>query len=126
RRSVLRDLKLNGRGLELISPDVRAFVPQPEGLGLVLYADPARTAEGLVARSRSDARAYPAFDRKVRSLASFVAHLNVAPPPDISSPALGDAVTGVKLARLLRGLGAARGVREAMRVLPMPVADFVE
>jgi len=126
RRSVVRDLKLTRHGLGLISPEVRAFVPQREGPALVLHADPTRTAEGLARWSRADARTYPEFDRKLRALSSFVAHLNVALPPDISSPALGDAVTGIRLARALRGLGAGRGVREAMRVLPMPVADFVE
>jgi phytoene dehydrogenase-like protein len=125
RRSVARDLRLSRFGVELVSPDVRAYVPQPGGDALVLYSDAARTATGLAKWSRADANAYPAFDRKLRALASFVAHMQVAMPPDLSSLGLGDAVTGIKLARALRGLGKGPHVREALRVLPMPVADLV-
>ena len=125
RRSVARDLGLARFGVELIAPDVRVYAPSPGGGAVTLYADPTRTATGIAAQSRRDAEAYPAFDRKVRALASFVAHLQVALPPDIPGPALKDAVTGMKLARALRGLGPPRNVREALRVLPMPVADLV-
>jgi phytoene dehydrogenase-like protein len=126
RRSVHRDLRLARHGVELVSPDVRAFAPQPDGGALTLYADPVRTAEGIRRRSEADARAYPSFDRKLRALASFVAYLHVALPPELSSPSLADALTGIRLARAIRGLGGGRNVREALRVLPMPVADLVE
>jgi len=126
RRSVFRDLRLSRHGVQLVSPDVRAFAPQPGGRGLTLYADPGRTAEAIGQRSLADAEAYVPFDRKLRALASFVAHLNVATPPDLSSPSLADALTGIRLARAIRGLGGGRNVREALRVLPMAVADFME
>jgi phytoene dehydrogenase-like protein len=125
RRAVARDLRLSRLGVELVSPDVRAYVPRRDGKPIVLHRDAAKTAAGLREVSRADADAYPPFDRKLRALASFVAHLQVALPPDLSSLALGDAVTGIKLARALRGLGKAPEVREALRVLPMPVADLV-
>src|SRR5205823_11296076 len=126
RRSVFRDLRLSRHGVQLVSPDVRAFAPQPGGGGLTLYADPGRTAEAIGQWSLADAEAYVPFDRKLRALASFVAHLNVATPPDLSSPSLADALTGIRLARAIRGLGGGRNVREALRVLPMAVADFME
>ena len=125
RRSVVRDLRLSRFGVELISPDVRVHALHPDGRAVTLYADPSRSAAAIGRWSRRDAESYPAFDRKLRALASFMAHLQVAPPPHIPDPALKDAVTGMKLARALRGLGPARNVREALRVLPMPVADLV-
>jgi phytoene dehydrogenase-like protein len=45
-------------------------------------------------------------------------------PPDIRSPGLGDALGGLKLGRMFRGLGRGDG-RTITRVLPMAVADFV-
>jgi phytoene dehydrogenase-like protein len=125
RRSVVRDLRLARHGLRLIEPEVRAFVPGRDGKGLTLWADPSRTVRELAAISPADAEAFPRFDRKVRSLASFMARLHAMSPPDVSRPSLRDAAKGLGLVRALRGLGGAAQTREALRVLPMPVADFV-
>jgi phytoene dehydrogenase-like protein len=124
RRSVVRDLGLLGRGLELIRPDVRTFAPQPDGRALTLWSDVSRTASGLRGWSSADAEAYPAFDARIRSLASFLAYLAVSTPPDIRSPSVQDAIMGLKLARAFQGLGP-RARREALRALPMAVADLV-
>ena len=121
---VVRDLELARHGLRLISPSVRVFAPQPDGPPLTLWADPARTAQELRDWSAGDAEAYPRFDRKVRALASFVAHLQASTPPDLKKPSAGDAFGGLRLARAFRGLGK-KGTRELLRVLPMAVADFV-
>ena len=125
RASVVRDLRLREHGLRLIEPDVRAFVPGRDGPGLTLWSDPRRTARDLATVSPADAKAFPGFDRKVRSLASFMARLHAMTPPDVARPALRDAVKGVGLVRALRGLGGPAHAQEALRVLPMPVADFV-
>jgi len=125
RSSVVRDLRLTAHGLRTIRPDVRAFAPQPDGRSITLWANAAATANELRAWSSKDADAYPRFDRKVRALASFLAYLHAATPPDIESPSLADALAGMKLGRALRGLGGAGHTREALRVLPMAVADLV-
>jgi phytoene dehydrogenase-like protein len=125
RRSVVRDLDLARHGLELFQPEVRVFAPQPDGGGLTMWGDPARTATELGARSARDAAAYPAFHRKVRALASFLAHLHASTPPDLAAPTMADALTGLRLGRAARGLGSRANTREAIRVLPMAVADFV-
>src|SRR5207244_12104938 len=44
---------------------------------------------------------------------------------DLRSPSVADALTGLDLVRAIKGLGGKRQVREALRVLPMPVAEFV-
>jgi phytoene dehydrogenase-like protein len=49
--------------------------------------------------------------------------LHASTPPDTKSPGLADAVSGLLLGRHLRGLGR-DGLRTALRVLPLPVADF--
>jgi phytoene dehydrogenase-like protein len=124
RPSVIRDLSLTSHGLELLRPEVRAFAPQPDGSALTLWGDVRRTAEEIRPRSAKDAEAYPAFDRRVRTIASFLAYLNAAAPPDIETPTLADAIAGLRLGRAFRRLGPKAG-RETIRVLPMPVADLV-
>src|SRR5437763_1963082 len=88
---VVRDLGLEAHGLRLRRPRVRALGLDPEGGGVVLHHDPRRTVEALRARSPADARAFPAFDARVRSVASFLAHLAAATPPDVEEPSISDA-----------------------------------
>ena len=124
RPSVVKDLDLRSHGLRLVAPDVRVFAPQPDGRAVTLWADQARTVEALRAWSAHDADGYPGFDRLVRALGRFLAELAAQTPPDIRSPGLGDALTGLKLGRTFRGLGK-HDARTILRVLPMAVADFV-
>jgi len=124
RPSVVRDLRLAEHGLELLRPEARAFAPRAEGGSITLWGDPARTADELRSTSPHDAAAYVEFDRKVRALSSFMAHLHAAIPPDLKKPSVGDAVSGLRLVRAFRKLGT-RASREILRVLPMAVADFV-
>jgi phytoene dehydrogenase-like protein len=124
RKSVIDDLGLIRHGLVLIEPSVRVFAPQPEGPAITLWSDVQKTASGLRERSAADAQAYPMFDKKVRSLSSFVAHLNVVTPPDVKSPTFADAIVGLKLGKAFKDLGPKAG-REITRSLPMALADFV-
>jgi phytoene dehydrogenase-like protein len=124
RRSVIEDLGLERHGFVLIDPPVRVFAPQPDGSGLTLWADPARSAEDLRARSPHDAEAYPRFDARVRALASFLAYLYASTPPDVKGPSFADAVSGVRIGNAFRRLGR-RASREATRAMPMAIADYV-
>jgi phytoene dehydrogenase-like protein len=125
RKTVVDQLNLRRHGFEPIEPDVRVFAPQPDGApALTLWSDAARTAAELRSTSSKDADAYPVFDRKVRSVASFLAYLNVATPPDVKNLAFADLLTGLRAGRAFRELGA-RAARETTRVLPMAAADLV-
>jgi phytoene dehydrogenase-like protein len=124
RPSIIRDLELRRHGLRLAAPDIRVFAPQRDGRAVTLWNDEARTVESLRAWSAADADHYPDFDRLVRSLGRFLGELAGQTPPDIRSPGLGDALTGLRLGRTFRGLGR-RDAHTILRVLPMAVADFV-
>jgi len=124
RRSVIHDLGLVRQGLVTVEPGVRVFAPQPEGPPLTLWSDAARTADELRVRSPADAEAYPGFDKKVRSLASFLSYLHAITPPDVKDPSLADALNGLKLGNAFRRLGKRPG-REATRAIPMAIADYV-
>jgi phytoene dehydrogenase-like protein len=124
RRSVIEDLGLVRHGLVMVEPAVRVFAPQPDGPPLTLWADAARTAKEFRERSAADADAYPAFDKKIRSLASFLSYLHAITPPDVKNPSMADAMNGLKLGNAFRRLGKRPG-REATRALPMAIADYV-
>jgi phytoene dehydrogenase-like protein len=119
RADVVRDLDLESHGLEIIEPEVAAFAPSADGPGLTLWRDPVRTAKEL-----RDGDAFVAFDRKIRSMAGFVARMQATEPPDLASLSLADAGTGLTLLNGLRRLGGPQ-VRETLRVMPMSVADLV-
>ncbi len=125
RASVAKDLKLASFGYATIVPDVRMFAPQPDGSAVTFWGDAGRTADELRVRNTHDAEAYLLFDKKVRSFASFLAHINAVTPPDPKSPSLADAIMGLKLGKAFKDLGAKTG-REAIRALPMAVADLVQ
>jgi phytoene dehydrogenase-like protein len=125
RASVVKDLKLERFGYRTVSPAARLHAPTPDGSAVTFWADAARTAEELRPRGEADARAYVEFDRKVRAIASFLAYVAVATPPDPKSPSLADAIMGLKLGKAFRDLGGRTG-REAIRALPMAVADLVQ
>ena len=125
RRDVVEDLRLESHGFQAIEPDVVAFAPSADGPGLTLWRDPVRTATELRERPHPrDAEAFLAFDGKIRSLAAFVARMQETEPPDLQSPSLSDAGTGLTLLNSLRQLGREE-IRETLRALPMSVADFV-
>ncbi|MGH2636174.1 MAG: phytoene desaturase family protein [Actinomycetota bacterium] len=124
RRSVIEDLGLVRRGLVTVDPPVRVFAPQPDGPALTLWADASRTATELRERSEADAQAYPGFDRRIRSLASFLSYLHAITPPDVKNPSMVDAMNGLKLGNAFRRLGKKPG-REATRAMPMAIADYV-
>ncbi|MEZ0236084.1 MAG: phytoene desaturase family protein [Actinomycetota bacterium] len=125
RASVVKDLQLSSYGFEAITPAVRMFAPQPDGSAVTFWGDPARTASELRDRSAHDADAFGGFDAKMRSIASFLAYINVATPPDAKSPSIADAMMGLKLGKAFRDLGGKAG-RETIRALPMAVADLVQ
>ena len=125
RASVVKDLKLDRHGLRTVTPDVRVHAPMPDGSSVTFWGDAARTADELRARSEHDAAAYIEFDKKIRAIASFLAYVQVALPPDPKSPSLADAIMGLRLGKKFRDLGAKTG-REAIRALPMAVADLVQ
>lgn len=124
RSSVATTLGLDAHGLRTVAPAARVFAPQPDGTSLTLWADPQRTAADLASRSAVDAAAWPRFDGRVRALAGFLGAIARATPPDVKSPDVRDALTGLGLGRAFRRLGAREG-REATRLIPMAIADMV-
>ena len=70
------------------------FAPPPDGPTLTRWGSAGRTAADLVERSGRDARAYPEFDRRIRTLGRFLSHLHAITPPDVKNPSIADALNG--------------------------------
>jgi phytoene dehydrogenase-like protein len=123
RPSLVRRLALARHGLALIEPETRVFAPLPDGRGLRLCADPARSAEALRPFSARDAGRFPVFDATLRRTARALAGLLAATPPDVDAPAPRDLLPLLGAAVRLRRLGKAEA-RALLRYGPMAVADF--
>ncbi|MFM7719132.1 MAG: phytoene desaturase family protein [Actinomycetota bacterium] len=124
RPSLVATLRLADHGYRPVVPAARVFAPQADGTAITLWADVDRTARELGTREPADAEAWSRVDAEVRGLARFVRAIQASTPPDLESPSLADAMTGLRLGRAFRRLGA-RGGREATRLLPMAVADLL-
>lgn len=120
RPSLLREL---GIALEMSEAEPRVFAPLPDGRGLAIHGDPARTAESISTFSARDAERYPAFHACLTRLAGFVARVLEATPPEIDAPGVSGLVSLARLGLGLRGLGRIDGQR-LLRFGPMAVADF--
>jgi phytoene dehydrogenase-like protein len=125
RDDVIRDLGLGAHGFHPIEPTVVAFAPSTDGPGITLWRNPVRTATELRSGPHPrDAEAYVAFDRRIRPLGEFLSRVHATEPPDLAAPSLADAGGGLTLLNGLRRLGGPQ-IREALRLLPMSVADLV-
>ncbi len=121
---VLRDLRLPTYGLEIVRPDP-GRTALTDGRALSLFAHVRRTAENIRAFSAADAERWPAFCARIADAMRIVAALREREPPRLPSPPLSEmfrlGVLGFRLRRLGR-----RAMVEAMRIVPMSVAELVE
>ncbi len=125
RGSIARDLGLAADGLRLVQPAARATSLRPDGPAITLWADPTRTAADLAPISRRDAAAWPGVDAEVRTLGGVLSRLMSITPPDPSAAVPGDILAALRIGMHLRGLDET-DARSLLRVLPQPIADFLE
>jgi phytoene dehydrogenase-like protein len=122
--SVVRDLELEREGLELIRLDPALVLAAPGGASLPLGRDPAETASAIAPRSRRDAERYPGFVRRAGELAEMVRRLAAAAPPRPGKLGVSAVFEWLRFGWSLRRIGREGG--EALRALPMAIADFLE
>jgi phytoene dehydrogenase-like protein len=125
RAKLVRALDLSRHGLQLIEPEPRVFAPHPDGRGLALFADPARTAAELERFSRRDAARWPEFHASLTRLSAVLGKLLELTPPDAEQPELRDLFPLAGFGWALRRLGRADG-QNLLRWGPMAVADFAQ
>lgn len=121
RAGLVRDL---GLSVEFLEAEPRLYAPGPDGKGLSLFGDPARTAAEIARFSQKDAKAWPEFAACLGRISGVLGKVLAMTPPDIDAPKLRDVFPLLGLGLGFRGLGR----KDATRVLrwgPMAVADFV-
>jgi phytoene dehydrogenase-like protein len=120
---VARELGLAGHGLRLVESDARLTAFAPGQPPLTLWRDAGRTAAELAPHSPSDADGYVAFDVQTRAFARLISRINAMPPPEVGRLRPSDMAGGLGVWLALRRLG--RDAHELLRVLPLPIADYL-
>ena len=124
RPSIVRDMRLESRGVEFITPDPRLVSLSPDGRALAFSSDISRTAEAIRAFSEADAAKYPEFCTVLKALGGLLGELLETTPPSLDGPALGELWDLLKTGRQFRALGRTNSFR-LLRWMPMAAADLV-
>ncbi|MFQ5740546.1 MAG: phytoene desaturase family protein [Acidobacteriota bacterium] len=124
RAGLISSLGLERHGLCFRDDDIPVFAPSLNGAGLLLHRDPEKSRPQISTFSESEAESYLQWRAFLRRIEAFIRGLlNQAPPP-LMTLSRGDVWDLVRRAWRLRRLGK-RDMLEVMRILPMPVADWL-
>ncbi len=124
RADICKDMQLERFGLEMLHPEPRVFAPSLDGRALLLYSDPAKSAQEIAKFSRKDAEKYVEFHGVLGRIACVLSRALVITPPSLDNPTADDIWNLLKTGRQVRSLGK----KEMFRLLrwgPMAVADLV-
>ncbi|HEV2351647.1 MAG TPA: NAD(P)/FAD-dependent oxidoreductase [Terriglobia bacterium] len=124
RTDILKDMQLERHGLQIIRPNPRVFAPTPDGRALILYDDPAQSAQEIARFSKNDAAKFPEFQQVLARLAAVSKRILSEVPPSIDNPSTADYWNLIKTGKALRGLGN-KDMYRLLRWGPMAVADLV-
>jgi phytoene dehydrogenase-like protein len=122
---IVTDLHLESHGLQFIESPALAFSPCLGGDGLTLWRDPLKTREEIAQFSEADAERYPAFLKQVSRMAGVLGAIMRLTPPAIPDYQYGELLPWLRVALKVKRLGE-REMMEFMRILPMPVKDFLD
>ncbi len=121
---VVRDMRLQDHGLEMLRSETQLFAPSPDGRSLVLHADPKRSAESIAALSKKDAEAYGRFHDTLGRIGRALSRIQTIIPPSIDRPSARDLINMLRLGKKIRDLGP-RDMHRMLRWGTMPIADLV-
>jgi phytoene dehydrogenase-like protein len=121
---VVRDLRLKRHGLEILPLNPALFLPLGSEGHLTIWREREKTLREIERHSAADAQAYPKFAELVEHLSSFMRPLLSRPAPRPTGDSAQNLLELLRLGWGLRRLGT-KDMHQMLRVLPMPVADFV-
>jgi phytoene dehydrogenase-like protein len=122
---IIDDLLLENYGLTWIESPALVFTTQLDGPGLTIWRQAPQTIAEIDRHSQADAAAYPRFLQFVEQAAAIVREMMTLIPPDLPQIQTSDIAAWLRPALKLRGLGK-RDMMEFIRILPMPVSDFLD
>lgn len=124
--SLVRELRLDAKGLELLRPDPAAWTPLPGGRGLALWRDTTRAAEEIRRQSAPDAGRWPAFTARMAGFADILARIYAMPAPQpVATPRVKEMMPLLGLGLRLRGLGR-EAMTDFLRTLPLSVEELLD
>jgi len=121
---IAQDMQLARHGLEIIEPGVRVFAPLPDRRYLLLYDDPARSAQQIAKFSTKDAERYPELASVLARMAAVMRQMTTQTPPSTEGPRAGELLELLQTGRAFRNLGK-KDMFRLLRWTPMAVADLV-
>jgi phytoene dehydrogenase-like protein len=121
---ILADLQLEKYGLQFIENPVLLYAPGRDQRGLALWRDPKRTIDELARISPADANKYPAYLRWLGEMTEILKEILVLTPPPVPGFTPSRLYPWLRVGLKARRLGR-RDLMEFMRVLPLPVSDFL-
>jgi phytoene dehydrogenase-like protein len=122
---IIEELNLAAHGLAFHENEVAVFAPQPDGSALTLWQDEARSVAEISRFSRRDAERYPDFAAEINQHAQALRGMLLLTPPELMERTLSDGTAWGKFGLNLRRMGSTE-MMEFMRVLPMPVSDYLD
>jgi phytoene dehydrogenase-like protein len=122
---IATDLDLGSHGVRIRAADPVVVSLAEDAAPLSFWRDDARTAGSLAQVSDADARHWDRFATLMRRLAGVVGTVMEMIPPDLGRPDRADIRSALSAAIEARRLGR-RDLGEAVRVLPMSVADLAQ
>ena len=122
---VIRDLKLNERGLRIVERRAQNFLPLPDGRYLLTGAD--RTEREIAKFSTRDAARYSAYQAEIGRVVEVLRGLLLVAPPNLKPHRLADAVRELgKLATIGASLWKNRGLAFTYRLLRQSAGEMLD
>ncbi len=124
RPRIVRDLRLDRFGLELLPRTPSSFTPLPDGRSLVLSSDTTANLEEIGRFSSRDAEMYPRYEALLERIAAALEPTLDAPPPELPLRGPRDLRAWWLAARAALVLG--RDLPRAARLLLGPARELLE
>jgi len=122
---IVSDLHLEDHGLRFIAGPAVIHALQPGGRSLTLWRNPQRAAQEIARLSPADAIQYPPYLAWLDRMGAVLRQVLRLAPPQIPNPTPRDLLPWLPVALKARRLGR-RDLMEFVRLLPMPVSDFLD
>ena len=121
---VARDLDLESHDLRWLEAPAVVNLLRPDGSALTIWRDLEKTTREIAHHSERDAVKYPAFLRVLAKFTDVLQGMLLAAPPSLPQLQAGELLPWLGTALKVKTLGK-QDMMEFLRVLPMPVADWL-
>jgi phytoene dehydrogenase-like protein len=121
---IVHDLDLPRFGYHVYPLDPEYFAPFEDGSGILVWNDPAKTAEEIGRISKPDAEGYLRYSAALEELAALIRPLLYKTPPDPALRSVRDIPDAVGAAAYF--LRRRRSVAKLTKIMTMSCADFLD